>query len=643
MGIMGKRNMEKWNIQKSLTLYNVNEWGRGFFTINSKGNVCVTPRGSSGPALDLNLLVRDLRDRGFRLPIWIRFPDIVSSRIQSMSTCFQNAFKTYSYKGDYRGVYPIKVNQQCRLLEDILAFGKATNLGLEAGSKPELLVALAYLENPKALLICNGFKDREYIETALLTTRIGRNVIIVVDRFHELELIIGESKKLGIQPRIGFRSKLEGKGAGKWLKSSGTHSKFGLTNAEIVKGIELLEKESLLHALELLHFHLGSQVTSIRPIKAALDEACRIYAEVCAMGAKLRFLDVGGGLAVDYDGSKTNSENSLNYSDQEYANDVVSTIQAICDEKDLPHPAIVTESGRSLVAHHCVMIFDVLGENKIVKSGPTPTPKEGDNEVVQEMHDTLIKTNSKNKVERYHDALQIKEEAFNLFRLGYLNLKTRAKVDTIFWQTMDKIRRLAHETEVELPEELESIDSMLQNSYFCNFSVFQSAPDHWAVKQLFPVLPIHRLATEPTNRVSLMDLTCDSDGQMDHFIDIKDVKRSLEVHHLEPQKDYYLGIFLLGAYQEILGDMHNLFGDTDSVHVSIQGNDDYTVEHYRQGDSVTRVLEYVDYNKPVLVERMRLAVEQALRGKTISIQEGRKLLQQYEEGLEGYTYLESDE
>ena len=635
--------MEKWNIQKSLSLYNVNEWSRGFFNINAQGNACVTPRGKDGPTLDLNHLVQDLRDRGFRLPIWIRFPDIVSSRIQSMSNCFQNAFKTYNYKGNYRGVYPIKVNQQSSLLEDILSFGAQTNLGLEAGSKPELLVALAYLENPKALLICNGFKDREYIETALLATRIGRNVIIVVDRFHELELIIEESKKLGIQPKIGFRAKLEGKGSGKWSKSSGTHSKFGLTNMEIVEGIELLEKEGLLHTLKLLHFHLGSQVTSIRPIKVALDEACRIYAEVCAMGAKLSFLDVGGGLAVDYDGSKTNSENSLNYSDQEYANDVVSTIQNICDEKDLPHPGIVTESGRSLVAHHCVMIFDVLGENKIVKSGPIPTPEKEDHDIVRDMHDTLTKTNAKNKVESYHDALQIKEESFNLFRLGYLNLKTRAKVEKIFWQAISKIRRLAHETEMELPEELESIDSMLQNSYFCNFSVFQSAPDHWAVKQLFPVLPIHRLNTEPTNRVSLMDLTCDSDGQMDHFIDIKDVKRTLEVHNLEPKKDYYLGIFLLGAYQEILGDMHNLFGDTDSVHVSIKGDDDYTIEHYRQGDSVTRVLEYVDYKKPILMERMRLAVEQALRGKTISIQEGRKLLKHYEEGLEGYTYLESDD
>ena len=631
--------MEKWTAQKSLDLYSVPEWSKGYFTINDQGNVCVTPNGPEGNSLDLQHLVEDLLERGLRAPLWIRFPDIVASRISALNSCFQKAFSTYSYKGEYLGVYPIKVNQQRSLVEDIVRHGEESNLGLEAGSKPELLIALAKLKNPNALLICNGFKDQEYIETALLATRLGRKAIIVIDRFEELGLLIREAKKLDIRPEIGFRVKLQARGAGKWVESSGALSKFGLTAAEIVEGIEVLKQEGLLDSLKLLHFHLGSQISSILPFKESLGEASRIYTEICDLGAELRYLDVGGGLAVDYDGSNTNSENSFNYSEQEYANDVVSAIQFVCDEKKLPHPAIVTEAGRALVAHHCVLVTDVLGENQIIRTKSPEPPAKDSHEVVNEIYNIYEEINSKNLVESFHDTVQVREEALTMFKLGYLNLPNRASVETMFWHCISKIRKILLDKGGDIPEELEPVVEHIHDNYFCNFSIFQSAPDHWAVKQLFPILPIQRLNEEPARRVTLFDLTCDSDGKMDRFIDIKDVKRALEVHSLKPGEEYFLGMFMLGAYQETLGDLHNLFGDTDAVHVSILENGEYEIDNYVEGDSVQKVLEYVEYSHSDLVEQMRKAVESALREKRMSIQEGRKLLQHYEEGLNGYTYL----
>lgn len=639
-----EKTLETWSTKKSLSLYSVKEWSKGYFSINDAGNLCVTPRGDNGPKLDLKQLVDDLRERGLRLPLWIRFPDIVASRIRELNECFQRAFSDYNYQGKYRGVYPIKVNQQRSLVEDIVRFGLETNLGLEAGSKPELLIALALQENPNALLICNGFKDRPYIETALLATRLGRNVIVVIDRFEELGLLIQQCKKLDIRPNIGFRAKLESKGAGKWVESSGARSKFGLTATEIVNGIEILRNEGMLDCLCLLHFHLGSQISSIRPIKDSLSEAVRLFAEICDMGAKLRYLDVGGGLGVDYDGSKTNSENSVNYSEQEYANDVVSSMQSVCDERGLQHPDIITEAGRALVAHHCVMVYNVLGQNEIMKYGAPDVPEENDHQLVHDMYQDWLELNSKNMLEAYHDTLQAKDEAINLFKLGYLNLRSRAKLESLFWHTISKIRRTAAGMPASaVPEEIQNLDQMVQDSYFCNFSIFQSAPDHWAVKQLFPVMPVHRLNEQPTKQVTLMDLTCDSDGKMDRFIDIKDVKRALDVHTLREGEEYFLGMFMLGAYQEILGDLHNLFGDTDAVHVSIKDNEEYEIDHYVEGDSVKQVLGYVQYNKSNLMERMRVAVEAALKEKRMSIQEGRELLGHYEESLNGYTYLDSED
>jgi arginine decarboxylase len=634
-------SLEQWNIKKSSLLYNVPGWGANFFGVNEAGHTTVTPKGPNGPSLDLYELVNDLVDRGLRAPLWIRFPDIVETRVKALAESFHNAFGTFGYKGKYRGVYPIKVNQQRHLVEAMVRFGADTALGLEAGSKPELLVALALLDNPEALLICNGFKDKEYIETALLASRLGRNIVIVIDRYQELPLLFQIAKSLDITPRIGFRAKLENKGAGKWVDSSGPRSKFGLTALEIVDGIEFLKKENAMGCLELLHFHIGSQITSIRPIKDSLQEACRIYADLYAMGAKLRYLDVGGGLGVDYDGSKTNWENSLNYSEQEYANDVVSAIQTICEERELPHPDIITESGRALTAHHAVLVFNVLGTHEIVKAGNPPNPGPDAHEKVAELWEIHNKISQKNLIENYHDTIQAKEDSIKLFNLGYLTLKERAQIEQIFWAIIGKIQKLSKELG-ERPEDLEALDKELHDTYFCNFSVFQSAPDHWAVKQLFPVMPIHRLNEEPTRKATFVDLTCDSDGKMDRFIDVKDVKHALEVHTVDPSKEYYIGVFLLGAYQEILGDMHNLFGDTDAVYVSIK-EDGYEIDHLVEGDTVTQVLEYVEYFKPALMERMRFAVENALKTKRMSIQDGRKFLHFYEQGLDGYTYLEGNE
>lgn len=641
MGNTTSTTLESWNVKKSSSLYNVAGWSASFFSVNDAGRVCVTPKGPTGPSLDLYELVNDLVDRGLRAPLWIRFPEIVETRVKMVAECFQNAFQSFQYKGKYRGVYPIKVNQQRHLVEAMVRYGHETNLGLEAGSKPELLVALALLDNPEALLICNGFKDREYIETALLSTRLGRNVIVVIDRYPELALLLSVAKRLDIKPRIGFRAKLENKGAGKWVDSSGPRSKFGLTAIEIVEGVELLKKENMLDCLHLLHFHIGSQITSIRPIKDSLQEATRIFADLIAMGAKMEYIDVGGGLGVDYDGSKTNWENSVNYSEQEYANDVVSAIQSMCDEREIPHPDIITECGRALSAHHAVLVFNVLGTHEILKTASPNAPGPEDHEKVHELWEIYNKISQKNLRELFHDTIQAKEDSAKLFNLGYLTLKDRAAMEAIFWAIIGKVQKMAKDL-MEPPEELDALDKELHDTYYGNFSVFQSAPDHWAVRQLFPVMPIHRLNEEPTRRATFVDLTCDSDGKIDRFIDIKDVKHALEVHPLEPNKEYYLGVFLLGAYQEILGDMHNLFGDTDAVYVSIK-DDDYEIDHLVEGDTVTQVLEYVEYYKPALMERMRFAVENALKAKRMTIQDGRTFLHFYEQGLDGYTYLEGDE
>lgn len=634
--------MSTWSPEKSAELYGINGWGHGYFQINSQGRVQVTPEGSKGPSVDLHELTQDLLDRGIRVPIMIRFPDIIRSRIELLAGCFQKAFADHGYKGNYRGVYPIKVNQQRHLVQELVKFGKDHGLGLECGSKPELLVVLALMNNPDGVIICNGFKDQEYIETALLSQKLGRNTIIVVDRREELPMIIAAARKFNTRPRIGFRAKLSTQGAGKWVDSSGARSKFGLTAVEIVEGVELLRKEGMLDSLELLHYHIGSQVPNIQSIKSSLKEGARFYAELFKMGAGLKYIDVGGGLGVDYDGSGR-TDSSINYSEQEYANDVVSTLQAMCDEKSIPHPHIVTECGRALVAHHSVLVFNVMGVNELHRNEPPRPAAKGDPAIMQDFQYIYEKVNKDNINECFNDLLVAKQETLQLFTYGVLGLEQRAWCESMYFTTATKMLEIAR----GMPD-CDDIRSRLADelcdTYFCNFSVFQSVPDSWAVGQLFPVMPIHRLDEEPYHSATLADLTCDSDGKIEKFIDAEngDSRNTMQIHGLKPNEPYFLAVFLTGAYQEILGDLHNLFGDTDAVHVSLS-EAGYTIDHYVPGDTVTEVLSYVQFGRAEMVDSVRQATEEGIQKGSISKQEAKLLVKHYEEGLSGYTYLEDPE
>jgi arginine decarboxylase len=628
--------LRAWTVKDSADLYNISGWGRDFFGINEAGRVEVTPAGHGSTRIDLKELVDDLRSRGLNLPILIRFSDILKTRVEELFGAFRQAIAENDYKGTYRGVYPIKVNQQRHVVEELVEYGRPFNLGIEAGSKPELLVALALQDNPEALILCNGYKDRAYIETALLAQKLGRQVVIVVDRMAEVDTIIAAASDLDARPVIGVRARLATKGAGKWVESTGDRSKFGLTSAELVSAVTRLESVGMLDCLQLLHFHIGSQITAIRAIKDALREASRIFVELYRLGAPMRLIDCGGGLGVDYDGSQTNFHSSVNYSLQEYAADVVSQIAEACNAKGVPHPDIVTESGRALVAHHSVLVFNVLGVNEMLVGQVPESTGAGDHRTIQQLDETYRGISRKNFQEAYHDALQLKEEAVTAFNLGILDLKDRARVEELFWAICERILKIVRDLPY-VPDDLEGLEKSLSDTYYCNFSLFQSLPDHWAVRQLFPTLPIVRLNEQPARRAILADVTCDSDGKMDEFIDLRDVKSSLELHRINGES-YYIGAFLVGAYQEILGDLHNLFGDTDAAHVKLDG-DDYRVEHVVEGDSVAEVLSYVQYSKEDLVSRVRRAVEVALREKRLTMAESGHLMRRYEEGLEGYTYL----
>jgi len=632
--------LRAWTVKDALELYNVHGWGRDFFTINEAGHVAVTPAGPGSTRIDLKELVDDLRSRGVNLPVLIRFSDILKARVEQLCASFQQAIVDNDYKGNYRGVYPIKVNQQRHIVEELIEYGRPYHLGLEAGSKPELLVALALQENPEALILCNGYKDKAYIETALLAQKLGRKVIIVMDRLGELDTILAAARDVDIRPVIGVRARLSTKVAGKWVESTGDRSKFGLTTAEMVEAVERLRGIDMLDCLQLLHFHIGSQITNIRAVKDALRESSRIFVELHALGANMRYIDCGGGLGVDYDGSQTNFHSSVNYTLQEYAADIVSQIAEACNAKGVPHPDIITESGRALVAHHSVLVFNVLGTNEILMGQIPESLAKDEHPVIQQLYETYNGVTRKNFQEAYHDTLQLKEEAITAFNLGFLDLKARARVEQLFWATCEKILKIVRDLPY-VPDEFEGLEKQLSDTYYCNFSLFQSLPDHWAVRQLFPTMPIHRLNKPPARRAVLADLTCDSDGKMDQFIDLRDVKHVLELHPMNGEP-YYIASFLVGAYQEILGDLHNLFGDTDAVHVKLD-DDDYRVEHVVEGDSVTEVLSYVQYSKDDLVSRVRRAVEVALREKRLSMAESGRLLRRYEEGLEGSTYLTVDD
>ncbi len=635
-------SQNSWTCENSIDLYGIKNWGKNFFNVKDSGNLCINPKKNDSKEIDLFELIEDLKERGIRLPLLLRFPDILESRIQSLNDSFTQAIEEYEYKGHYQGAYPIKVNQQSHLVEEILRLGKPYNIGLECGSKPELLISLALMDNPSALIICNGFKDVEYIETALLAQKLRRNCIIVIDRVDEIRLTIEVSKKLNIKPNIGFRCKLNSQGGGRWIESSGARSKFGLTPSEIVRGVAQLEEADLLDRLVLLHFHIGSQIPSIQSIKASVKEGARFYTELKRLAPNLKYIDVGGGLGVDYDGSGK-SDSSTNYSDQEYANDVVYHIQEACNEKGIEHPIIITESGRSLVAPSSLLVFDVLGANQISKDITDITVNSKDSPVVKELHYIYKSLQSDNLNEYYNDLIEKRRDTLQLFKYGVLDLKQRAKAEDLYWAIAAKIYELAKNNE-NLEDIYYALENELSDTYFCNFSIFQSLPDSWALKQIFPVMPIHKLNEKPTHRATLVDLTCDSDGKISQFSDTETggTQKYLEVHKLVDKEPYYLAAFITGAYQEILGDLHNLFGDTDAVHISVQENG-YKVDHVVEGDSVAEVLSYVQYQIPELLEKIRLASEHSIAEGQLTRPDARLLLKHYEQGISGYTYFEQPE
>lgn len=629
--------LHKWSLEDSLELYNVRQWGVGFFGVNEHGNVVVSPRGPEGPRIDMKGLVEELLQRGIETPILLRFSDILRTRIHQLCEAFKKSFEENNYTGRYMGVYPIKVNQQRHIVEEIVQYGAPYAFGLEAGSKPELLAVLAMLESPDPLVICNGYKDYEYIDMALWATKLGKTVVLVVEEFAELERIIDRSAALKVKPHIGFRMKLAARGSGRWQESGGSRSKFGLTITELLKGVELLRAEGMLDSLVLTHFHIGSQITNIRSIKEALAEGCRIYLELTKLGANMQYFDVGGGMAVDYDGSSSNFASSANYTMQEYVSDVVSALSEACNSMNLPHPTIVTECGRAITAHHSVLVFNVLGVTELPDFAVPQALPEAAPQVLQNLLETYQSTTAKNFQEAYHDALHLRDEALSLFKLGYLTLADCATMEGLFWATCRKIARIMDEKDY-VPDELQGLKMQLADTYVCNFSAFQSVPDCWAVGQLFPIMPIHRLNEEPTRRGILADITCDSDGKIDKFIDLRDIKNVLELHPFTGES-YYVGIFMTGAYQEILGDMHNLFGDTNAVHVTIGDDGQYFVEHVVDGDTVQEVLSYVQFSADALVAKLRRTVEDAVRRKVITFHESAEFLRRYEAGLKGYTYL----
>lgn len=630
----------KWTLADSIETYEIRTWGRPYFGVNEKGHVVVHPDGEGGPSADLKELVDEVRQRGIGLPLLIRFTDILHRRVVELNEAFARAIQEYEYAGSYRGVYPIKVNQVASVVTEILKAGRPYHYGLEAGSKPELLAVMALLEDPEALVICNGYKDAEYVETALLASKLDRKVILVVEKLSELPLIAAVSRRLGVRPRIGVRVKLSSRGAGKWEASGGDRSKFGLSSAEILEALAFMREHNLLETFELLHFHLGSQISAIRSFKNALREAGRYFVELVKAGAPLKYMDVGGGLGVDYDGSQTNFSSSMNYTMQEYANDIVYSLKEICDAAGVQAPHIVSESGRAVVAHHAVLVVDVLGTLEFENRPIPETLPEDAAPVVRNLYETYHEATRKNLLETYHDAVDLKEESLQLFSLGHLPLDQRVLAENLYWNICLRVAKLAAELD-HVPEELEHLERTLSDTYFCNFSVFQSLPDSWAIDHLFPVMPIHRLLEEPTRRAVLADITCDSDGKIEHFINRRDVKDVLELHGVNGE-DYHIGIFLVGAYQEILGDLHNLFGDTNDVLVSVAEGGGYVIEHVEPGDTVSEVLQYVSYNRDDLVARLRRSAERALRAGRITLEESRYLLRSYEEGLAGYTYLERD-
>jgi arginine decarboxylase len=631
--------MRKWRIEDSEELYNITGWGTSYFGINDKGHVVVTPK-KNGVAVDLKELVDELQLRDVSAPMLLRFPDILDNRIEKTAKCFQIASEEYGYKAQNFIIYPIKVNQMRPVVEEIISHGKKFNLGLEAGSKPELHAVIAINTDSDSLIICNGYKDESYIELALLAQKMGKRIFLVVEKLNELKLIAKVAKRLNVLPNIGIRIKLASSGSGKWEDSGGDASKFGLTSSELLEALDFLEKKDLKDCLKLIHFHIGSQVTKIRRIKTALREASQFYVQLYSMGFNVEFVDIGGGLGVDYDGTRSsNSESSVNYSIQEYVNDSISALVDAADKNDIPHPNIITESGRSLTAHHSVLIFEVLETATLPEwDDEKDVVNEDDHELLKELYSIWDTLNQNKMLEAWHDSQQIREESLDLFSHGIVDLETRAKIEKLFWSITREIHQIASGLK-HAPDEFRQLSKLLADKYFCNFSLFQSLPDSWAIDQIFPIMPIQRLDERPDRSATLQDITCDSDGKVDNFISTRNVAHYLPVHSLKGKEPYYMGVFLVGAYQEILGDMHNLFGDTNAVHISVNEKG-YNIEQIIDGETVAEVLDYVQYNPKKLVRTLETWVTSSVKNGRISVEEGKEFLSNYRSGLYGYTYLE---
>ena len=632
--------MRKWRIEDSSELYNINGWGLKYFSINEKGHVAVTPKEGHA-SVDLKEVMDELQVRDITSPVLLRFPDILDNRIEKISRCFKQAAKEYNYQAQNFLIYPIKVNQMRPVVEELVTHGKKFNIGLEAGSKPELHAVLATNIAENALIICNGYKDEDYIELALLAQKMGRRIYLVVEKLNELRLITEISKRINIKPNIGIRIKLSSSGSGKWEESGGDQSKFGLNSSELLEALDFLEKKEMGECLKFIHFHIGSQITKIRRIKNALREAMQFYVQLSKLGFNIEFVDIGGGLGVDYDGTRSSaSESSMNYSIQEYANDAVSALVDACEKNNLKQPNIITESGRSLSAHHSVLIFEVLETASLPIWKETELIDENSHELARELYEIWDKLSQARLVESWHDALEIRETALDLFSLGMLDLRTRAQIEKLFWSIAREVGDISMELK-HSPDEFKKIAKMLPDKYFCNFSLFQSLPDSWAIDQVFPIMPIARLDERPGRTATLQDITCDSDGKIASFISNHGIASSLPVHALKSNEPYYLGVFLVGAYQEILGDMHNLFGDTNAVHISVY-KDRYEIDQIIEGETVAEVLDYVQFNPKKLVRNVETWVTASMKAGKITPEEGREFLSIYRSGLYGYTYLERD-
>ncbi|HEV2691327.1 MAG TPA: biosynthetic arginine decarboxylase [Verrucomicrobiae bacterium] len=639
------KDAQPWTVESARSLYNIQRWGAKYFDINDAGHVTAKPLQDAGASVDITDVIEEAKGRGLKFPLLIRFQDILRHRVEAINKAFHSSIAEFNFQGKYRGVFPIKVNQLREVVEEILDAGKPFNFGLEVGSKPELFAGLALQNQLGGLVICNGYKDAEFIKMALLGIKLGKRVIMVVEKLEELKHIIVISKQIGVEPLIGIRARLLSKGAGKWAESGGENAKFGLSTVELLTATEMLKAEKLGHCLKLLHFHIGSQVPDILTVKKAVQEAARFYAKLVKMGFAIEFMDVGGGLGVDYDGSRSAFDSSTNYSLQEYTNDIVYYIADVCNAEKVPHPDIVSESGRAIVAHHSVLIVEVFGAIEKVRAGDAFQYGDSEHPLVRELIDIKKNLTKLNKLEAFHDAQERKEDAHNMFTLGVMELPDKARIENLYWEigreVVDSFKGQAY-----IPEEIQKLEDSLADQYLCNFSVFQSLLDHWALGQLFPIMPVSRLTERPTREGTLVDITCDSDGQINKFIDLRDVRDTLSMHPLKTNSEgkvepYYLGFFLMGAYQDIMGDLHNLFGRVNEVHVFLEPDEPsgYYIEEIIEGNTVIQSLTAVQYDENELKRQMKAQMDEAIKSDRMKPSEAMRLLDEYERGLRAYTYL----